>query len=233
MKRLYKVVSVREDAQGFSILLDRKPVHTPGKNPLSVTSKKLAEAVMAEWAAQKEHIIPDTMPLTQIASTCIDRIPHERAAMTEIIMEYLDTDLVCYRATQPPELVERQGAVWDPWLTWFEIHFGVLPLTTNALSVLRQPQQAHNALRKFITSLSDEQFTVLQMVTALSGSVIMAAGFMGGTDVEMMLYGMRVDQHYKAELYNEEKYGPDPAQEKKDKAVERDLEAARRFLNLI
>ncbi len=232
MKRFYKVVSTRTENGGFSILLDGKPVKTPAKNLLILKNQPLADLVMQEWAAQKEHIVPDSMPLTQIASTKIDRIGAERASMTRTVLEFLDTDLVCYRTDQQP-LAERQGAIWDPWLTWFEQELGAQLLTTDTLVALKQPQKAHDAVKKYVEALDDDHFTILQMVTGMTGSIILAIGFVRDTSVEMLFHSARVEENYKAELYNEEKYGPDPAQEKKDRAALRDLEAAKKFLELL
>lgn len=232
MKRFYKLVSTREERGGYAILLDGKPIKTPAKNSFLLDTPGLADAVMQEWAAQGDKIIPDTMPIMQIASTKIDRVGKERAAMEKTVLEYLDTDLVCYRTNQQP-LAERQGAIWDPWLTWFEQKFGVKLLTTEKLNALTQPEAAHKAVRDYVRALNDNHFTILQMVTAMTGSIVLAIGFVEGTSAEMLMDSARVDENYKAELYDEAKYGPDPAQEKKDKAFLRDLEAGQKFLELL
>jgi chaperone required for assembly of F1-ATPase len=232
MKRFYKIVTTRVERGGISILLDGKPVKTPARNLLLLQNQKLADAVMEEWAGQKHKIVPADMPLTQIASTRIDRIPHERDAMTQTIMEYLDTDLICYRTAQQ-SLAERQAALWDPWIMWFETRFRAKLLTTDTLEALYQPSAAHTAVRAFIAALDDEHFTILQMVTGMAGSIVLAIGFVEGTGAPVLLDSIRVDENYKAELYNEEKYGADPAQEKKDAAFLKDLQAAEKYLHLL
>ena len=43
------------------------------------------------------------------------------AAVTAVaadIANYAGTDLVCYRAAEPDELVEAQAAAWNPVLGW-------------------------------------------------------------------------------------------------------------------
>jgi len=51
-KRFYKEATVGEAEGGFSILLDGRPVNTPAKRRIVVPSRKLAEALAAEWAGQ-------------------------------------------------------------------------------------------------------------------------------------------------------------------------------------
>ncbi len=234
MKRFYKLVSVAEARGGFSILLDGKPVKAPSKKLLLAPTKDMAEAIMQEWGAQVDHIIPDTMPLTQILTTRIDRVATERGVMTGALLKYIDTDLLCYRADYPPELAEKQAEAWDRWLAWFAEKSGTKLATTTGLAALAQPQQAHKAARDFVAGLDDDRFTVFQMVASLAGSIILGLAFAEGKISPGEVFAAaRVEENYKAGLYNEQKYGPDPAQEKKDRAMLADLEAAATYLKLL
>ena len=81
MKRFDKLVSTQSRSGGFLITLDGRPVKTALKNELLAPAEELANAIVLEWSEQEEDIIPDSMPLTQILSTKIDRVSHEREAM--------------------------------------------------------------------------------------------------------------------------------------------------------
>lgn len=234
MKRFYKVVSVREESGGYSLLLDSKLVKTPAKNVLLAPTHALADVIMQEWAAQKEMVVPSSMPLTQILSTKIDRVAREREAMTKTILDYLETDLLCYRTDFPPELAARQAAAWDPPLEWFKNKFGAALVTTEKLDAVKQPAAAQQAVQRYIAALDDERFTALQLVTALAGSAVLALGFIEGfIDANGVFAAARVEEHHKDEIYNAAKHGPDPAQEKKDAAMQKDLAAAAEFLALL
>lgn len=234
MKRFYKLVSMKEGREGFSVLLDGRRVKTPNRALLSSPYKRLMQEIIQEWASQGEQIIPSTMPLTQILNTRIDRVSRDREEMTNTIIKYLDTDLICYRTAHPPELARRQQEIWDPWLRWFETEFGVILETTTDLKALKQPQAAHQAIDKLIRSLDDDQFTALQIVVPVSGSLILALAFLKqAASSEQVFDAARIEERFKAELYNEKQYGPDPMQEKQDQAALADLRAAAKFLDLL
>src|SRR4051794_37708512 len=108
MKRFYKQVSVSESEAGHEVRLDGKPLRTPAKAPLVLRQRALAEAIAEEWDAQQQDIKPADMPLTQLASTAIDRIPAQREEIVRAVAAYAETDLLCYRADHPDELAERQ-----------------------------------------------------------------------------------------------------------------------------
>jgi len=238
MKRFYKMVSVeprrKDDVDGFEIHLDGRPIKTQMKQILCAPTRPLADAIMGEWAAQGEQIIPDTMPLTQILNTKIDRVSAERDAMSAHIFKYLDTDLLCYRTDNPSAVGERQAAKWDPHLAWFEGRYGAALKITNGLAALSQDPAAHDAARTEVDALGADHFTVLQLVCGLSGSLVLALAFMrGAVSADDIFAAARVEETYKDEIFDVQKHGPDPAQDKKDKAMLYDLKAAQAYLTLL
>ena len=235
MKRFYKLVSTHHQPQGWEVHLDGKPVKTPMKTLLLVPNEALAEALVGEWSAQEETIEPDTMPMTQILSTQIDRVSAQRDVMSGQILKFLDTDLLCYRAGQePPGQEQAQEKAWDPWLDWFEQCFDTRLETTTALAALNQPQAAHKAVMAYVDALDDARFTVLQLVVPLSGSLVLGIAFVEqAASPQQVFDAARVEESFKDEIYNAELYGRDPLQDQKDDAMRRDLEAAQRFLKLL
>ncbi|MCB1512577.1 MAG: ATPase, partial [Hyphomicrobiaceae bacterium] len=73
-KRFYTAAEVVEHGEKFGIALDKRPVRTPGKALLSVADRRLAQAMAAEWEAQRDVIDAATMPLTRIVNTAIDGV---------------------------------------------------------------------------------------------------------------------------------------------------------------
>lgn len=232
MKKFYKLVSTRQDeAGGHVVELDGKPVRTPGGRKLVAPARALADAIALEWSRQGEMIIPDSMPLTQILTTVLDYIPRERAAITDKLLGYLNTDLLCYRAVHPPAMAERQAACWDPWLSWFEKRYNAALLTTTGLNALTQPDELHGRIRREIAAMDDMRFGVLQMVTALAGSLVLALAFNDDEATpDEVFAAANAEEIYKAEIYDEAIHGLAPLQEQKQRAMKRDLEAARIFL---
>ena len=85
MKRFYKLVTVAEVDDGHVVHLDGKPVRTPAKAHFVMRNRALMEAVAEELDAQVEDIRPHAMPVTQLASTAIDRIPAQREEIVRAV----------------------------------------------------------------------------------------------------------------------------------------------------
>ena len=99
-------------------LLDGRPVRTPARRPLAAPTRALAEALAAEWEAQRDVIDPANMPLTRLANTIIDGVADAAAAVAADV-ESISPPISCvYRADAPAGLVARQAAAWDPVLAW-------------------------------------------------------------------------------------------------------------------
>ena len=232
MKRFYHLVTSVRDGDHYHIHLDGKSVRTPSGNFLTVPGKALANHIVQEWANQADMIVPDTMPLTQIMTTALERGGQDREAIEQSVMAYLDTDLLCYRTQSPEALVLLQSEKWDPWLRWFEGRSGIMLETTTDIAALTQSAKAHDYARAVLQQADRWEFTALQMVTAASGSLVLALAFVAGdASAEDVFAAAQLEEIYRSALYNEEFYGRDPNQEKAQDALMRDLNALRLFLD--
>lgn len=234
MKRFYKKVATADGANGFNILLDGRSIKTPNKAELCAPTQKLAKLSAAEWDAQKEIIDPNSMPITQLLNTKIDRVTRDRAEMEKLVCNYIDTDLLCYRADKPEELVKRQNDLWQRWLDNFSKKHNVIFQTTTGLAALKQADQIHNVIHDETRSLCHDRFTILQMLTPACGSIILASAFVSGdANADDVIASAYLEENYKYDLYNEDVHGGDPLTEKKKKALMADLKAAHDYLDAL
>lgn len=232
MKRFYKMVTSKKTDGGFAIQLDGKTVNTPLGQPMEAPTKTLAEAIVLEWAAQEEKVKPETMPLTQLLTTAIDKI-RDREAITESMMRYLDTDLVCYWTKEPEDLAKKQKEIYGEWVKWFENHFEVPLYTTTKIDAILQDEEAHKRVWNYIEALDDYYFTVLHVMTSLSGSLVLALAFSEGEITpEQMFKTSYLEELYKGDVYNEDLHGAAPNEEAEREAFKRDVVAAQIFIEL-
>ena len=228
MKRVYKIVAVEAVEGGFRVTLDGKPLRTPVRAPLVLPQRRLIEAIAAEWDAQTEKVVPDSMPLMQLASTAIDRVRPQRARIAADVAAYAATDLVCYRADSPLALMKRQQEVWQPLVDWVRSEFDA-PLTIVA-GVMPQPQptKALGALRTVIDGLDDLELTALHALTAATGSLVIGLATMKGRiDADAAWAASQLD-----ETYQNEQWGEDAEAAKRRRAVLQDIRNAAQFLEL-
>lgn len=224
-KRFYKDVTVTDE---LGIALDGRPVKTPMKAPLRLPTRGLAEAVAAEWAGQGEEIKPATMTLTKLANTAIDRVGAQRPALVQEAVDYANSDLVCYRADRPPQLVAQQDTSWNPIVDWARTDLDAPFEVTDGIMHRPQPEAALKAFGHALEALGDFELAAFHSIMTLTGSAVIAMMLARqATTPEAAWAAAHVDEDYQIEHWGQD-------DEARDRRVARHAEfmACCRFLAL-
>lgn len=226
MKRFWTNVSV--DVDGV-VRLDERPVRTPGRTPLALPTPALAEAVADEWRAVGQIIDPRAMPLTGLANAAIDRVMPDPAAFATGLAVYAESDLLCYRAESPIELVTREAAAWDPLLDWardrYDVHFERIS------GVMHRPQPDATVARlgEALASRSPFALVAMQPIVTITGTLVGALALAErAVDADALWAAVNVD-----EMWQAEQWGEDALAAETRAARQRDFLAAVRFLRLL
>lgn len=179
-KRFYKDVTVRQEPDGYAILLDGRPVKTPGKKPLAVPSPVLAEAVAEEWRAQDKVIDPSKMPLTRIVNSTIEGVIDHRSDVADDVVAFAGSDLLCYRAAGPEVLVARQSAAWDPIIAWAAEDLGARFVLAEGIMPIEQSPTTLEKIAAAVRPLDPFRLAALHVVTTLTGSALIALAVLNG-----------------------------------------------------
>jgi chaperone required for assembly of F1-ATPase len=229
-KRFYKEVALKDEGDGrASLLLDGKPVRTPGKTPLALPSRTLAEAVAHEWRAQGERIDPSTMPLTRLANSAIDGVAGREQAVLDDIARHAASDLLCYRAEGPKALIEAQARHWDPVLALVREALQAPLLLSQGIVHVAQPDASLARIRDGFEGLDPFRLAALHVMTALTGSALLAlAVFREWLTPEEAWDAAHVDEDFQIS-----QWGEDAEAKARREARWRDFEASARLLDLL
>ena len=173
-KRFWTAATTEACDGGYRVRLDGRAVKTPLKNPLILPSAAMAAAVALEWDAQTGLIKPDTMPMTRYANSAIDKVAAQFDTVVDIVAAYGETDLICYRATGPDSLIQRQNTCWNPLLDWARTDLNASLIATAGVIYIAQDAGALAALRAKITALSPFQLAAFHDLVAITGSLVLA-----------------------------------------------------------
>jgi chaperone required for assembly of F1-ATPase len=229
MRRVYKAAKPVPVAGGHGVALDGKLIKTPGKRDLLVPSAILAAAIAEEWDSQHDEIRPTRMPLTRLAATCIDRVAPDRGAIIRQTANYAGTDLVCYRAARPPALTARQQAVWQPLIDWAVLRYDA-PLTiTTGVVPKSQTESTLRAFAAAVAERNDFELTVLRVVTAACGSLVIGLALIEGRlGAQEAFAASQLDESFQIE-----QWGEDYEAAARRAALKADIAAAARFVALL
>ena len=225
MKRFYKDVALADDG---AIRLDGRAVRTPARAILMLPNPSLAEAVAAEWRAQGDQIDPRSMPLTGLANAAIDRVTPDPSAFAATLARYAETDLLCYRAEEPP-LTGLEAEAWDPLLAWARTRYDVTFVLAAGIVHRPQPEETVRRLAAALAARSAYALAAMAPLVTIGGSLVAALALAEGrigTDAAF-------DATHLDELWQARTWGEDALALKDRESRRRDFAAAARFLSLL
>ncbi|MEL6573600.1 MAG: ATP12 family protein [Pseudomonadota bacterium] len=173
-KRFWTTTATVEVEEGYGIALDGREVKTPAKSALVLPTAEMAAAVAEEWDAQDGQIDPSTMPVTRGANSAIDKVMAQRAEVVQLLAAYGDSDLLCYRAAGPTQLIAQQADAWDPLLDWAAETFGVRLRTGEGVMHVEQDLDGQARLTAELDELTAFELAGAHDLISLSGSLIIA-----------------------------------------------------------
>lgn len=215
-KRFWKEANVIAQTDGYSVALDGRPVKTPAKRSLVLPSRKMAEAVAEEWDAQTEVIDPLSMPFTRTANAALDKVAVQHGDVADMIADYGDSDLLCYRADRPEALINRQSEQWDPFLDWAAEHLDARLQPRSGVMHQAQDADVLSRLRTRVHALSNFELAAFHDLVSLSGSLIL--GFACALNVRSAadIWDLsRLDEIWQAEQWGQDEEAENAAQVKK------------------
>ncbi len=228
MKKFFSKVEVKKNKAGFySIVLDDNELSTPSKKVMQFDSEELARLVASEWEVQGEKINPYEMPITRFVNTAIDRVANARYVYISELNEYLDTDLLLYRAKEGMELRDKQDREWQPVLDWVKQEFEAEFFPTDDLVPMDQEDASKAKIIKYISSLSDFGLTTAYLISANTGSVLLSVAMLKGKLNAEQVYDISLlDELWQAELW-----GKDEEAEEKRVKIRAELNALENFID--
>lgn len=227
--RFYKDASAAAVDGGFGVFLDDKPVRTPLGDGLLLPVHSLARAIVAEWQAQGEAIDPSSMPLCGYANTAIDRVGKDRKTVLDTLLKYAETDLLCYRADQPDDLVKKQNDDWQPLLDWAHQALGAALQVTVGVLPIEQSPEAMTALGNAVADLDDMELSAVASIAAACGSLVLALALSGGRIDALQAFQLsQLDEDFQSQ-----RWGIDSEAKALQEKTRENIASAALFLSLL
>lgn len=210
-KRFWTAATAQPEGGGFAVHLDGRPVRTPAKTPLLLPTESLARLIASEWDAQQGEVRPETMPATRMANSALDKVAPQFDGVVGEVSRYGGSDLLCYRADAPQDLVDRQRA-WDSLLDWSADRLQARLTVTTGVIPVDQPEEALTRLKDHVRAMTAFELAALHDLVAISGSLILGlAVALRRLDGDEAFALSRIDESFQTEKWgiDEEAAGMD------------------------
>lgn len=175
-KRFWEKVSTVcvDEVNHYKVYLDQRLLNTPNKKPLILPTKEMANLVVLEWKSQGDKVDPLTMPYTRSANSAIDKVAPQIEEIRKLVTDYGDSDLICYRADRPKELVRRQEQIWSNLVLWSASELSSPLNVFEGVVYAPQPVQSILEFEKQVSNLNIFQLCALYDLVTISGSLVIS-----------------------------------------------------------
>ena len=206
MRKFWETVELKKtDISSYDIFLDDKILKTPLKKKLTIPNSKIAEEIYKEWNQDTNIIDTDALIFYGILSTYIDKISGNRKLYIDDILDFIDTDLTCYRAEKPNDLVQWQSKNWDPILLKVEKYINNKINVFKGIMPLKQDKEIHIKITKFLTKFTDLEIVVLHRITNITGSIFLSLCILSNDKIKEKAFELsHLDELWQAENWGYE-----------------------------
>lgn len=197
-KKFYKLAQLTEKSGEYSLSLDGRQANTPGRNAIRVQSKGLAEVLVAEWNDQGEFINPAAMPMTRLVNSALDAVSLRMHEVRSDIVSFGGSDALCYRASEPDDLVNEQARTWDPVVDWAGQFLGSRFLLAQGVMHIAQPDATLRALQEYLDRIGNPFIVAgLHIATTITGSALLSLALREGfLDMQAAWAAAHVDEDW-------------------------------------
>ena len=175
MKKFWEKVSIKKiSSDSFCIMLDDRILKTPLKRELILPKLNLAQEILKEWDQDSKKINTESLIFYGLISTSLDKIKDNKNLYINDILDYIDTDLICYRAENPKELVELQKNKWDPIILLIENYIGTKVNVFEGILPKKQHATVHDRSNNLINQFDIFEISALHRITNITGSIFLS-----------------------------------------------------------
>ena len=217
LRAFWSDVTVESVETGFAPRLKGRLVKTPAKASLVLPTAEAAELVAKEWRAQEGEVDPTTMFHTRMANAAIDKVAIQIDEVVNLLADYGATDLICYRATHPAALVERQKAGWDPLIAWVDETYDVQLDVFEGVMFQAQGEEDLARLEAEIRKFTPFELAAFHDLVTLTGSLVLGiAAAKKAFDIDVIWSLSRIDEQYQIDEWGRDEEAEESAAKKHD-----------------
>ena len=230
MKKFWKIVQVKKKLKNsFDILLDKRILKTPMQKDLIFSNYKIAKETALEWDIDEKEINTENMVSYGLISTAIDKISNDKVSYIENVLGFINTDLICYRADGPNELVDLQNSSWNPIISFIKKYIDVELKFFIGVMPSKQSSEIFNSLKTLINSFSYMEISALHRMTNLTGSIFISICILKGD----VLKNEAFELSFLDELYQAKNWGIEQESLDKRDKIAKELNRIISFVELI
>ena len=199
MSKLYlKKASTNE----YYLLYEKKPFNTSKGNkiliPMIKSQTQFIKKINSEFLKKNSNFIR-----LLFFSNDIDY--NKKKTISESILNFIDTDTVCFRDKGKPELLELQKKRWDNYLYFCNKHLCLDFHINYSIFLQKQKIDIHSKIKKILNKMTNYHLTTFYFLVTTTNSIVISLNILfSDTEAGVAWKDSNLEYEYNKRVWGED-----------------------------
>ena len=197
----------KASSDGYYLFYEEKPFNTSKGNKILIPTIKsqtqFIKKINSEFLKKKSNF----MQLLFFSNNIDDT---KKKTISESILNFIDTDTVCFRDKGKPELLDLQKKRWDNYLYFCNKYFYLDFHINYSIFLKKQKIDIHSKIKKILNKMTNYHLTTFYFLVKTTNSIIISLNILFN-DTEACLAWKDSNLEYE---YNKSVWGEDTESKK-------------------
>ena len=165
---------IRSSNNKYYVQINGKTAKTPEGNLMELPTSKLAKIIVKNYQSYKTKRNNSIVSPIRLANTAIDMVAKNKNNYIKQLCSYANSDLVCYFASSPEDLVKNQNKSWLPLITFMQDFYNINILYTNEIFSINQTKESLSKLKVILSKKNNFELSAISVLSQLTNSIIIS-----------------------------------------------------------
>ena len=186
----------------YYLLHDEKPFNTSKGNKILIPKIKsqtqFIKKINSEFLKKNSNFIK-----LLFFSNDID--DNKKKTIYENILNFIDTDTVCFRDKGKPKLLELQRKRWDHYLYFCNKYFCLDFHINYSIFLTKQKMDIHSKIKKILNKMTNYHLTTFYFLVKTTNSIILSLNILfNDTEADLVWKDSNLEYEYNKSVWGED-----------------------------
>ena len=226
-KLTFKIIKSIEN--NYCIQINNKMAKTPNRNLIEVPTLKLAKIILKDFQTNNSKKLVNIVSPIRMTNTALDKIVKKNNDFIEQLSLYINSDVVCYFARSPKDLVKKQNKYWLPMIKLMQDIYHINILYTSEISAVRQPKESLAKVKEILIEKNCFELSAIGVLAQLTNSIIISLALITDKINSKDAYELSNLE----EIYQSSLWGKDEEAFTRLKAISLDIKNVKKYYDAI
>jgi len=186
----------------YYLLHDEKPFNTSKGNKILIPKIKSQTQFIKKINSEFLKKNSNFMQLLYFSNDIDDS---EKINISESILNFIDTDTVCFRDKNKPELLELQKKRWDHYLYFCNKYFSLDFNINYSILLKKQKKNIHSKLKKILNKMTNYHLTTFYFLVKTTNSIIISLNILfNNIEADLAWKDSNLEYEYNKNVWGED-----------------------------